>query len=622
MNIKNNFKKIKYYFRRYGFFKTLKKVLKRLFSIKENRKSNQEQYKIWLEKNNPSIEELDEQRKYKFEVNPKISIVVPMYNTPEAFFKELIDSLQNQTYLNWELVLADGSENKNTKLEKYYQGESKIKYSFLNSNKGISENTNEAIKLATGEYIGFLDHDDLLSQNALYEIVKVINDNKNVDFIYSDEDKIDQTGERFEPYFKPDFSPETLECNNYITHFVVVKKELIEKIGLLNSEFNGAQDFDFVLRATEKANKVVHISKILYHWRVHRDSTANIADAKPYAYEAGIRVVKEHLKRTRKKGIVEDGQDVPGIYKIKYDVLGNPKVSILIPNKDNINLLKNCINSILKITLYKNYEIVIIENNSEKKETFEYYEKVIQNEKIKILNYNNNTVIDKNGKKELDKKIKATNKKDFNYSSLINFGVKNTDGEYVLQLNNDTVILTSDWLEIMIGYAQNKEIGAIGGRLYYEDKTIQHAGIIIGLSGIAGNMLVNLPYGKHAYFGREAATRNVSAVTGACLFCRRELYEEVGYMDEELFKVAFNDVDFCLKLMEKGYRNLYNPYIELIHYESKTRGYEYTKQQEERFDKESNNFKIKWKAFLKKGDPYYNKNFTRNTCNFDIDVEC
>lgn len=600
MNLKNNFNKIKYYFRRYGFFKTLGKVLKRLLHIKENRKTNQEQYKIWMEKNDPKQGELEFQRNFKFEYKPKISIVVPMYNTDEKFFKELVESLEKQTYSNWELCLADGSQEKNENLKKYYEGNEKKKYKFLNSNKGISENTNEAIKLATGEFVGFLDHDDLLSQDCLYEVAKTINKIKNVDFIYTDEDKIDEDGERFEPYFKPDFSPETLECNNYITHFVVVKKDLLKKVGVLNSKFNGAQDFDFVLRAIEKANKIVHISKILYHWRVHKSSTANVADAKPYAYEAGIKVIEEHLKRTGKKAEVEYGQDVPGIYKVKFEVKGNPKVSILIPNKDNINLLKNCIDSIVKNTSYQNYEIAIIENNSNQKETFEYYKEASQNPKIKILEYNIN--------------------KEFNYSSLINFGVQNVDGEFILQLNNDTKLLTKDWLEQFIGYAQNKEIGAVGARLYYEDKTIQHAGIIVGLSGIAGNALVNLPYGKHAYFGREAATRNVSAVTGACLFCRRELYEEVCFMDEVDFKVAFNDVDFCLKLLEKGYRNIYNPYIELVHYESKTRGYEYTKEQEERFNKECNNFKEKWKKFIEKGDPYYNKNFSLDTCNFDINI--
>ena len=598
MNIKNNLNKIKYYFRRYGIVETSKKVFKRVFHIKENRKSNQEQYLIWMEKNKLTEADLEKQRNHKFSVSPKVSIVVPMYNTNEVFFKELIDSIEKQTYSNWELCLADGSESENENLKKYMKNEN-IKYKFLNSNKGISENTNEAIKMATGEYIGFLDHDDILSEDALYEIVKCINENEEAEFIYSDEDKIDQTGERFEPYFKPDYSPETLECNNYITHFVVVKKELIDEVGMLDSKFNGAQDFDFVLRATVKAKRVEHISKVLYHWRVHRDSTANVADAKPYAYEAGVRAVKAHIERCLKKGQVEDGQDVPGIYKIKYEIEGNPKVSIIIPNKDNVNLLKKCIESIQSLTTYKNYEIVIIENNSEKKETLEYYNEITKSENIRVIN---------------------SGLKEFNYSALINFAVKNVDGEYILQLNNDTKVLTPDWLEIMIGYAQDKNIGAIGARLYYEDKTLQHAGIIIGLSGIAGNMLVNLPFGKHAYFGREAATRNVSAVTGACMFSRRELYEEVGYMDENDFKVAFNDVDFCLKLMEKGYRNLYIPYVELYHYESKSRGYEYSKEKEERFNREAENFKRKWKKYIDY-DPYYNINFTRKTCNYDIDVD-
>ncbi len=526
MNLQNNFNKLKYYFRRYGFFKTLCKVLKRVLHIKENRKSNQEQYKIWIEKNEPKAGELEFQRNFKFENKPKISVVVPMYNTEKTFFRELIDSLENQTYPNWELCLADGSEEKNEDLKKYYESNEKIKYKFLNSNKGISENTNEAIKMATGEFIGFLDHDDLLAQDCLYEVVKIINKIKNVDFIYTDEDKIDEQCERFEPYFKPDFSPETLECNNYITHFVIVKKDLLKKVGMLNSKFNGAQDFDFVLRATEKANKVVHISKILYHWRVHKSSTANVADSKPYAYEAGVKVIEEHLKRTNKKGSVEFGQDVPGIYKVKFTIKGRPKVSILIPNKDNISLLKNCINSILSITTYQNYEIDIIENNSTQKETFEYYKEISQNSKIKILDYNTNEICDKF---ELENVKLNIEYKEFNYSSLINFGVQNVDGDFILQLNNDTKVLTKDWLELFIGYAQNKEIGVVGARLYYEDKSIQHAGIAIGLSGIAGNLLVNLPFGQHAYFGREAATRNVSAVTGACLFCRRELYEEVRF---------------------------------------------------------------------------------------------
>ena len=639
MSIRSNIEKVKFYIKRYGFFSTLKKVFKRIFKIKENRKTNQEAYQIWIKKNTPNEDELEKQKTTKFTYAPKISVVVPMYNTDEKFFQDLIESLNNQTYANWELCLADGSPKKNENLEKYYEKNKKIKYNFLGKNEGISENTNEAIKMATGDYVGFLDHDDILSEEALFQVVKVINQDLKTDFIYTDEDKIDENYERFEPYFKPDYSPETLECNNYITHFVVVKKEIIEKIGKLNSEFNGAQDFDFVLRATKVANKIIHISKVLYHWRVHKNSTAYIADTKNYAFEAGKKVIEADLKREGKSATVEFGQEVPGIYKIKYEVIGNPKVSILIPNKDNIKLLKKCITSILKFTTYENYEINIIENNSEKKETFKYYEELVKNSKIKILNFNKHTVFDINGEKSLENKTlnkdleknnieknienietkenELQKVSEFNYSALINFGVKNVDAEFVLQLNNDTKLITKDWLEIFIGYAQNSEIGAVGARLYYEDKTIQHAGIIVGVSGIAGNALVNLPYGKHAYFGREAATRNVLAVTGACLFARRSLYYEVGFMDEKEFKVAFNDVDFCLKLYENGYRNVYNPYIELIHYESKSRGYEISEEKEERFEKEANNFKRKWSKYIKY-DPYYNKNLSRKTVNYDI----
>ena len=617
MDIKSNFKKTKYYLKRYGILNTIKKILKRILRIRENKKSNQEQYEIWRNKNKYDLEK---QKNTEFSYSPKISIVVPMYKTNMKFFEELINSLKNQTYSKWELCLADGSPEKNKEFEKIIENNNKIKYKFLGKNEGISENTNEAIKMATGEYIGFLDHDDTLSENALYEIVNCLNKDKSVDFIYTDEDKLDQNYMYFDPYFKPDFSPETLECNNYITHFVVVKKDLIDKIGMLDSKYNGAQDFDFVLRATEKSKKIVHIPKVLYHWRVHRESTAFFLDTKPYAFEAGKRAVEAHLNRIGKKANVEKSQDVPGAYKINYEIVGNPNITIIIPNKDNIKLLKRCINSILKLTTYKNYEIFIIENNSIKNTTFKYYKKIAKNTKIKILNYNKNTIMDLNGERKLELDNNENSKLEFNYSSLINFGVKNSKSDFILQLNNDTLLLTPNWLEIFIGYAQNKEIGAVGARLYYPDKTIQHAGIILGINGIAGNALVNLPYGKHAYFGIEAITRNVSAVTGACLFCRRNLYEEVGFMDNKKFKVAFNDVDFCLKLLERGYRNIYNPYIELIHYESKTRGYEDSPEKIKRFEKETENFRKRWSKLLQ-NDPYYNPNLSRKTVNYDIKTE-
>lgn len=596
--MKYKLQRIFYHLKRYGILKTIKKMMNRMIKLdKRNRKSNQELYQNWILQNEPNETELELQKGDKFALQPKISIVVPMYNPDENLFLELLNSLLLQTYSNWELCLADGSEEKNDTIFALCSRNSKIKYQFLDGNKGISENTNEALKMVTGDFIAFLDHDDCLPRFALYEVVKEINKNSDVELIYSDEDKMDEKGNRFEPYFKPDFSPETLECNNYITHLVVLKKELVKRIGMLDSRFDGAQDFDYLLRATENTTKIVHISKILYHWRTTKNSTANVAQSKLYAYEAGLRAVEEHLNRIHKKAKVENPEEVPGIYQIKFEIKGTPKVSILIPNKDNQRTLKKCITSILKNSTYENYEILIIENNSENPKTFEYYKKLQENPKIKVL---------------------MCQEKEFNYSKLINFGVKNTTGDFILQLNNDTQILTKNWLELLIGYAQNKEIGAVGGRLYYPDKSIQHAGIAIGIQGMAANLLVNLPFGKHGYYTREAATRNVAALTGACLFARREIYEEIGGMDEDLFKVAFNDVDFCLKILEKGYRVVYNPYVELIHSESKTRGLEDTPEKKARFEQEKKNFQEKWKAFLQKGDPYYNKNFSCEDCNFTI----
>lgn len=507
MDLKHRMNQIKYYLGRYGFFETFKKCLKRLFGIKDSALyTDSELYKMWIENNEPSEQEIQKLKNVKFEIEPLISVVVPMYNTNEQYFQELVEAMENQIYKRWELCLADGSVEKNPKFEEIANKDNRIHYKFLGENKGISGNSNEALKMANGKYIALLDHDDLLPKTSLFEFVKAINENNMPDFIYSDEDKINDNGERFNPYFKPDYSPETLSVHNYITHLVMFKKELLDKVGMFDDGFNGAQDFDLILRITENCNNIVHISKILYHWRAAEGSTANVADSKPYAYEAGRRAVEAHTKRLGLEARVENGQDIPGVYKINYEVIGNPKVSILIPNKDGINYLKTCIKSILKLTTYENYEIVVIENNSEKQSTFKYYEKIKRNSKVKVLEYP---------------------EKEFNYSKIINFGVKNVDGDFVMQLNNDTKLLTKNWLEIFIGYAQQKDIGAVGARLYYKDKSIQHAGIAIGISGTAGNLLTNLEYGKHAYYGFEAMTRNVSAVTGACLFSKRSIYEEV-----------------------------------------------------------------------------------------------
>jgi GT2 family glycosyltransferase len=332
---------------------------------------------------------------------------------------------------------------------------------------------------------------------------------------------------------------------------------------------------------------------------MHSHSTAMISDAKPYAYESGLRAIKDHLDRLGLKANVTNGGDTNGVYKTEYEVIGNPKVSIIIPNKDGLNYLKKCIDSILKLTKYENYEIVIVENNSENKSTFDYYKQLEENKKIKILIYP---------------------EKGFNYSKIINYGVKNTESDFILQLNNDTELLTPNWLEQFIGFAQRNDVGAVGARLYYEDMSIQHAGIVIGIGGVAANMLSGLPKNTFGYFGKECLTQNMSAVTGACLFTRRAIYEEVGYMDEEKFKVAFNDVDFCLKIREKEYLIIYDPYIKLVHYESKTRGYEDTVEKKERFDNEVLCFLDKWAHILESGDPYYNINLTLDKSDYSVDI--
>ena len=587
-----------FYLKKYGFKKTIKKCIKvvinkfkKIFGGKKV--INYGDYGDWIRTNEVSEAEVEKQRNIKFEYMPKISLIVPMYNTNEKFFKELVDCLINQTYSNWELCLADGSNEKNERLMKIINSDNRIKYKFLNKNKGISGNSNEAIKLATGDYIALFDHDDLLAPYALYEVVKCINKNPNAEFIYSDEDKIDEHGNRSEGYFKPDFSPDTLRCQNYICHFSIFKNDLMKKLGGFNSEFDGAQDYDIFLRMSEivKPENIKHIPRILYHWRVHKDSTAKLnSNAKNYAFDNGIKAIEAHLKRVGLDGTVTNGC-INGIYRVDYKVKKNPKVSIVIPNKDGLDILKVCINSVLEKTTYKNYEIVIVENNSETEEIFKYYQELEKNPKIKIAKY-----------PEIG----------FNYSKIINFGVKNSTGDYIVQLNNDTELLTTNWLELMLGFCQRKDVGAVGVKLYYPDETIQHAGIVVGLGGVAGNRFKSIPKDGHGYFANESMIQNLSAVTAACIMTPKSIYDEVGYMDEKL-AVAFNDVDFCLKIREKGYLVVYNPFVEFIHYESKSRGLENTPKKIKRFQGEMDTFKSKWRDFLDKGDPYYNINLSCDT---------
>ena len=554
-------------------------------------------YNEWFANHCPTEEEIAEQRKRVFAYAPKISILVPVYNTPAVFLKQMIQSVRKQTYSNWELCIANANPT-NPEVAEILRVASKIdariKVVDVPENEGIAQNTNRALEIAAGEYIGLLDHDDLLAVNALYEVVNALNADAGAEVIYTDEDKVTtDLEEHFKPHFKPDFNLDLLRSNNYICHFFVAKKELIERVGAFRKEFNGAQDYDLILRCTEEAENIVHVPKILYHWRVHKESTSDNPMSKMYAYDAGKKAIEEHLKRCDTSGEVSHTKDL-GFYRVKYPVQGEPLVSILIPNKDQVDSLDKCLRSIEEKTDYHNYEIVIIENNSEKEDTFRYYEK-ISSEKIRVIRW----------------------EKEFNYSAINNFGVRHAKGDYILFLNNDVEIINSDWMREMLSHCQRKEVGIVGARLYYPDDTIQHGGIIVGIGGVAGSVFVGLPKGYSGYMHKAALQLDLSAVTAACMMMKRRVFEEVGGFEEKL-KVAFNDVDLCLKTREKGYLVVYNPYVELYHYESKTRGAEDTKEKVRRFQTEIEYMRSHWIDILKKGDPMYNTNLSLTKWDYSL----
>lgn len=553
-------------------------------------------YEQWYENHKALPEELEKQKNEKWKRKPLISIVVPVYNTPQVFLRQMIESVQNQSYSEWELCIGNASpENKEMKkILEEYKNDARIKEVEIPENKGISQNTNRAMEIASGEWIGLLDHDDLLAPNALYEIAKAVNEHPDAEVIYTDEDKVTtDLKEHFQPHLKPDFNLDLLRSNNYICHFFVASRDLIKRVGGFRPEFNGAQDYDLILRCTEQAKQIVHIPKILYHWRVHKASTADNPASKMYAFDAGKRAIEEHLVRCRTKGTVQHTKDL-GFYRVKYEVCGEPLVSIIIPNKDQAEALKKCLDSIREKTSYRNYEIIIVENNSEEPETFAFYKK-IAGEKIKIVTWEG----------------------EFNYSAINNFGVRHARGDYLLLLNNDVEIINGDWLTEMLSHCQRKEVGIVGAKLYYPDNTIQHAGIIIGIGGVAGSVFVGLPRAFSGYLHKASIQLDLSAVTAACMLVKRSVFEQVGGLEEKL-KVAFNDVDFCLRVREKGYLVVYDPYAELYHYESKTRGAEDTKEKIRRFQTEIEYMRSHWIGLLKKGDPYYNCNLSLTKWDYSL----
>lgn len=532
------------------------------------------------------------QRRYKFSKDITFSILVPLYNTPMDFLEQMIESVKKQTYKKWELCLADGSDGQHSYVKDYClnaaQRDSRIKYSKLVENRGISENTNECLKMATGDYIALFDHDDILEPTVLFEYMKVICE-QNADFIYCDEDKFNEFGgELYDANYKPDFAIDNLRSNNYICHFTVFDKSLIKKSGAFRKEFDGSQDHDLILRLTEQAKNIVHIPKVLYHWRVSNASVASDPYAKPYTIEAGKKAVAQHLERSGLKGKVESTLIHPNIYRIKYDIIGNPLVSIIIPNYNHVEELSRCIDSIINKSTYKNYEIIIVENNSDE-ETFKYYDTLKKYDNITVVVY------------------KTEN--EFNYSAINNYGVRFAKGEHYILLNNDIEIITPEWIEEMLMYSQRDDVGAVGAMLYYPNDTIQHAGVTLGVLTLAGHNFKHSPRGNCGYFGRAGYQHNVSAVTAACLMLPAKVYKEVNGLDES-FAVSFNDIDFCMRIRQAGHLIVFTPFAELYHYESISRGDDESPEKRTRFVSEVERFQKRWKKELEAGDPYYNPNLT------------
>jgi GT2 family glycosyltransferase len=567
----------------------------------------------------PNAEERERERETQFNRQIKFSILVPLYNTPEKFLRQAIESVLAQTYENWELCLADGSDGDHAYVEQICReyivkderylaehpaaaggAEARILYRKLKKNGGISENTNRCLEMATGNFIALFDHDDVLHPSVLYEYMKVICD-KGADYIYCDECtfKGNKTIDHMITlHFKPDFAPDNLRANNYICHFSAFDRKLLEGTEVFRSQYDGSQDHDMILRLTSRAKHVVHVPKLLYYWRSHAGSVAADINAKSYAINAAKGAVAAHLTEQGFQNFeITSTKAFETIFRIKYEIQGNPKVSIVIPNKDHAEDLKRCITSIQEKSTYENFEIIVVENNSITDDIFKYYEELKQYRNVRVITYEG----------------------EFNYSKINNFGAAQTSGEYLLLLNNDTQVITLDWIEELLMYAQRKDVGAVGAKLFYADKTIQHAGVVLGLGAhrTAGHSHYRVAYNNLGYMGKLCYAQNVMAVTGACLMIRKSLFDELGGLDET-FAVSLNDVDLCIRAWKAGYLNVFTPFAELYHYESVSRGLDDQGEKAERYDRESALFRSRWKDLLKQGDPYYNPNFSLDRSDYAL----
>ena len=564
---------------------------------------NQASYPNWLARNEVLDIEAMTQEIATFHYQPKISIAMPVYNVEEKWLRLCIDSILNQVYTNWELCMADdASTDPNVKkiLTEYQQLDERIRVVFREQNGHISEATNSALAIATGEFVALLDNDDELAINAFYEVVKVLNENPELDLIYSDEDKIDMDGNRSDPAFKPDWSPDLLLGTNYISHLGVYRRSILEEIGGFRKGYEGSQDYDLVLRFTEKTTKerIKHIPKVLYYWRMLPTSTAVDQGSKGYAFEAGLRAVQDALVRRGINGHATHGA-ANGLYDVYYDIKSDKLVSIIIPTKNGYKDVQRCVSSIIEKTTYQNYEIIMADNGSTDPKMHELYAEFEQQlpgrffvESIDIP---------------------------FNFSTINNRAVKKAHGEYLLFLNNDTEVITENWLTLMVSFAQQERIGCVGAKLLYPNNTVQHAGVILGLGGVAGHGHYGYPHGDLGYFGRLAINVNYSAVTAACLLMKKADFDAVGGF-EEAFTVAFNDVDLCLKVQALGRDNVWLHEAELYHFESQTRGYDDKGKKKKRFEQEKVMMEEKWGPLIENA-PFYNPNLTRDIPNFSLRID-
>lgn len=530
---------------------------------------------------------------------PTFSVLMPVYEVAEEYLRAAIESVQRQAYPDWELCIADDASRKphvRKMLEECAEDDARIKVAFRESNGRIAAASNSALALATGDFVALLDHDDLLSADALFENALVVNRYPDADIIYSDEDKIDERGRRRDPYFKPDWSPDSLLSRNYVSHLGVYRRALIEEVGGFRLGFEGSQDYDLMLRASERSRRIEHIPRVLYHWRIHEESTASSREQKGYAYDAAVRAIEEALVRRGEPGRVVSSERLPGTYTVRYELTGAGRVSVIIPTRDHGEDVDRCLRSLFERSTYDDIEVVLLDNGSTDPESLQVFGAWLKREpqRVKLI----------------------THDVPFNFSSINNYAARQSLGKYLLFLNNDTEILKPDWIEAMLEQAQRPSIGAVGAKLLYDDGTVQHAGVVVGLGGVAGHSHKYFQGDAPGYFGTLQTVNNFSAVTAACLMVRRAVFEEVGGFDEGL-AIAFNDVDFCLRVQAAGYRNVYLPHVELYHYESKSRGHENTPEKMERFLREQLVMHERWRTG-EVPDPHYNRNLTLDTEDFAI----